>query len=138
MSENPIHSTGRGGAGNIGPDSTVYTDGGITREGLAGHSDDGPYHGGRGGAGNIGKSPRLDAADEGRRSADYIPENSLRPGQENYHTGRGGGGNVHKEKYDGHSHSPEHEGIKDKVKHALHLDGKKSEPSPLANETTKD
>jgi hypothetical protein len=48
---------------------------------------------------------------------------------------RGGGGNVHKEKYGGHSHSPDRQGVVDKVKHALHLDGKKNEPSPLSNET---
>lgn len=54
---------------------------------------------------------------------------------------RGGAGNVYKEKYGGHSHSRSPDGRKpgltDKVKQALHLDGKK-EPSPLANnETTK-
>jgi hypothetical protein len=49
---------------------------------------------------------------------------------------RGGGGNVHKEKYGGHSHSPERKGLGDKVKHALGLDkDKKHDGSPLHNET---
>lgn len=49
---------------------------------------------------------------------------------------RGGSGNVHKEKYGGHSHSPNREGFTDKVKHALHLDkDKKQEGGPMANET---
>ncbi|KAF2118110.1 hypothetical protein BDV96DRAFT_596983 [Lophiotrema nucula] len=140
MSDQPIHSTGRGGAGNIGPDTTVYTDGGIIREGIQGESDDGNYSAGRGGAGNIAKSPRVGPADSPRRSMDYIPETALREGQENFHTGRGGGGNVHKEKYGGHSHSPERKGLGDKIKGALHLnkDKKPAEPSPLHNEAPKD
>ncbi|PVI08111.1 hypothetical protein DM02DRAFT_608213 [Periconia macrospinosa] len=132
----PIHSTGRGGAGNIGPDSTVYSDGGIVREGYEGQGE-GEYSTGRGGAGNITKSPLVKAQDEAqpRRSQDYIPEQSLRAGQENFHTGRGGEGNVHKEKYGGHSHSPDRKGFGEKVKHALHLDkDKKHEPSPLSTE----
>ncbi|KAF2650208.1 hypothetical protein K491DRAFT_609257 [Lophiostoma macrostomum CBS 122681] len=138
MSNAPIHSTGRGGAGNIGPDEHVYTDGGITREGVQGQSHDGEFSTGRGGAGNIGRSPQLAAQDQARRSQDFIPETSLREGQENFHTGRGGEGNIHKEKYGGHSHSPERKGLGDKVKHALHLDGKekKHEASPLGQEPT--
>ncbi|PSN69588.1 hypothetical protein BS50DRAFT_570987 [Corynespora cassiicola Philippines] len=136
MSDAPIHSTGRGGAGNIGPDSNVYTDGGIVREGIQGESADGNFSTGRGGAGNLGKSPRVGPVDEGRRSTDFIPETALRDPQDNYHTGRGGSGNVHKEKHDGHSHSPDRKGFGDKIKHALHLDkDKKHEPSPLGNET---
>ncbi|KAF2013519.1 hypothetical protein BU24DRAFT_424525 [Aaosphaeria arxii CBS 175.79] len=138
----PIHSTGRGGAGNIGPDSTVYTDGGIVREGIVGESVDGPYSTGRGGAGNVGASPSLQPTrPEGRRSIDYIPENALRPHEENYHTGRGGSGNVHREG----SHSPnlaaqqDKKGLGDKIKHVLHLDKdkgeKKAEGSPLVNES---
>lgn len=121
-----IHSTGRGGAGNIGPDDTVYTDGGIVREGIQGLSPEGDYSTGRGGAGNISKSPRVGPQDvgEGRRSVDYVPETALREQQKEFHTGRGGSGNVHKEKYGGHSHSPDHQGIGSKIKAALHLDGK--------------
>ncbi|OJD29829.1 uncharacterized protein BKCO1_7100041 [Diplodia corticola] len=56
----PIVSTGRGGAGNIGRDPTVYTDGEIVREGIQGEPErpGKDYSTGRGGAGNIG-SPRL-------------------------------------------------------------------------------
>ncbi|KAF2750719.1 hypothetical protein M011DRAFT_474226 [Sporormia fimetaria CBS 119925] len=140
MPDAPIHSTGRGGAGNIGPDSTVYTDGGIVREGVQGLSSEGEYSTGRGGAGNIAKSPHLGASEaEGRRSHDYIPETSLREGQKEFHTGRGGSGNVHKEKYGGHSHSPDRQGVGSKLKHLLHLDkdGKDKEASPLKDEVNK-
>ncbi|KAH7086826.1 hypothetical protein FB567DRAFT_51976 [Paraphoma chrysanthemicola] len=154
MSAQPIHSTGRGGAGNIGPDDHVYTDGGIVREGVQGDS----LAGGRGGAGNIAKSPHLGPQSEqtGRRSQDFVPEISAREGQDEFHTGvsfrvsstnvnmsdetqRGGAGNVYKEKHGGHSssQSPERKGLGDKIKQALHLDkDKKHEPSPLANEAT--
>ncbi|OAL07361.1 hypothetical protein IQ06DRAFT_289093 [Phaeosphaeriaceae sp. SRC1lsM3a] len=137
MSTTPIHSTGRGGAGNIGPDDHVYTDGGIVREGVQGQSADGEFSTGRGGAGNIGKSPRLDAQPE-RRSVDFVPEINARESQDEFHTGRGGAGNVYKEKHGGHSQSPERKGLGEKVKHALHLDGKekKHEPSPLAHNET--
>jgi hypothetical protein len=50
---------------------------------------------------------------------------------------RGGEGNVYKEKYGGHSHSPERKGLGDKIKQALHMDGKDNKPadsSPLVNE----
>ncbi|KAF2253393.1 hypothetical protein BU26DRAFT_515752 [Trematosphaeria pertusa] len=138
MSETPIHSTGRGGAGNIGPDPNVYSDAGIVREGIQGEGE-GEFSTGRGGAGNIAKSPHLGPQDEPRRSQDFIPETALRQPQENFHTGRGGGGNVHKEKYGGHSHSPDRKGPMDKIKHALHLDkDKKQEPSPLAQGESKD
>ncbi|OCK72937.1 hypothetical protein K432DRAFT_430825 [Lepidopterella palustris CBS 459.81] len=124
MAPDPIVSTGRGGAGNIGVDPTVYTDGGIVREGVQGEAGDGNvYSTGRGGAGN-------EIAPQGgrRNSQDIIPETALREGQENFHTGRGGEGNVHKEKYGGHSHAP-HESIGDKVKHFLGKD-KKHEGTP--------
>ncbi|KAJ4287366.1 hypothetical protein N0V90_012765 [Kalmusia sp. IMI 367209] len=135
MSDTPLHSTGRGGAGNIGHDPTIYTDGAIVREGLQGQGD-GDFSTGRGGAGNITKSPLIRPADGSpRHSSDYIPEDALRKPQENFHTGRGGEGNVHKEKYGGHSHSPDRKGPIDKIKHALHLDKDKKESSPLSNET---
>ncbi|KAL0254375.1 hypothetical protein SLS55_009850 [Diplodia seriata] len=124
----PIVSTGRGGAGNIGRDPTVYTDGEIVREGIQGEPErpGKDYSTGRGGAGNIG-SPRLapqvgnttghngsnpqsGSASPAARAAmggqDVIPETALRQpgaGYENFHTGRGGEGNVHREKYGGHS-----------------------------------
>jgi hypothetical protein len=52
------------------------------------------------------------------------------------HLQRGGQGNVYKEKYGGHSHSPERKGLGDKVKHALGIDKDKKpeQPSPLHNE----
>ncbi|KAF2831027.1 hypothetical protein CC86DRAFT_283022 [Ophiobolus disseminans] len=141
MSTQPIHSTGRGGAGNIGPDTNVYTDGGIVREGIQGESADGDFSTGRGGAGNIGKSPLVgpQTSDRGRRSFDMVPEVDIREGQDEFHTGRGGAGNVYKEKHGGHSHSksPDRKGLGDKIKGALHLDkSKKHEPSPLAKEET--
>ncbi len=42
-------SHGRGGAGNIGPESVKYTDGEVVRAGPEGSHDDGPYSTGRGG-----------------------------------------------------------------------------------------
>ncbi|KAF2869580.1 hypothetical protein BDV95DRAFT_498473 [Massariosphaeria phaeospora] len=142
MSANQIHSTGRGGAGNIGPDDNVYTDGGIVREGFQGEHPDGAFSTGRGGAGNLGKSPRLgpEGKVQDHAAVDYIPENSLRNPQDTFHTGRGGSGNVYKEKYGGHSHPPEKEGagLTDKVKHALGLEKDKKadgSASPLAHET---
>jgi hypothetical protein len=83
-----------------------------------------------------------------------VPEVAIRDTQEEFHTGvsflwrrkyqqdltikqRGGAGNVYKEKYGGHSRSPDRQGLGDKIKQALHLDkDKKHEPSPLTNETT--
>ncbi|KAJ4990166.1 hypothetical protein SVAN01_04257 [Stagonosporopsis vannaccii] len=139
MSAAPIHSTGRGGAGNIGRDDTVYADGAITREGTAGEATTNEFSTGRGGAGNIGKSPRLgpQTVDSPRRSTDVVPELATREAQDEFHTGRGGAGNVYKEKHGGHTKSPDRQGLGDKIKHALHLDkDKKHEPSPLAKETT--
>lgn len=131
MTNNPVVSTGRGGAGNIGHDTNTYTDGGIVREG----GDEAGFHStGRGGAGNLGKSPLLGPQDSGRRSTDIIPETALRQPQENFHTGRGGGGNVYKEKYGGHSHAPSDGsnsgGVKEKVKALFGgKDGKKEGPT---------
>ncbi|KAI8940127.1 hypothetical protein NX059_003840 [Plenodomus lindquistii] len=139
MSTQPIHSTGRGGAGNIGPDGNLYTDGGVVREGVQGESATGEFSTGRGGAGNIAVSPRVGPqSDEGRRSVDFVPEINQRTAQDEFHTGRGGAGNVYKEKHGGHSASPERKGLGDKVKAALHLDGKKEKPSPLAHNTATD
>ncbi|CAO1598169.1 hypothetical protein XANCAGTX0491_001939 [Xanthoria calcicola] len=118
MSEAISH--GRGGAGNIRPDSEPYVDGSIVREGPLGDQGDGPYSSGRGGAGNI-ESPHVKPTNVGNQKGDtdVIPETSLREpgsGYENYHTGRGGAANVHKE-HEGHE---EHEeGLVDKIKHKI-------------------
>merc|ERR1711988_1180630 len=53
----PIHSTGRGGAGNIGPDDREHIDANIVREGTAGQSDNSEFTTGGGGAGNVVSSP---------------------------------------------------------------------------------
>ena len=90
MSE--LHSTGRGGAGNIAQDpNTTYTDGGIIREGAQGDQGDGAYSSGRGGAGNI-NSPHVKPTKGQPGDSDVIPETAIRkpgegPGYENYHTG---------------------------------------------------
>ncbi|KAF2754317.1 hypothetical protein EJ05DRAFT_479834 [Pseudovirgaria hyperparasitica] len=133
MPTDPLVSTGRGGAGNIGKsDGTEYADGSIVRENISDTITE-PHSGGRGGFGNIHTptkgTPKLGATQ--RDDAEIVPETALKHGEyENYHTGRGGEGNVHKEKYGGHSqaqkeHKTTEEGkssIADKVKHALHLD----------------
>ncbi|WPG98886.1 Hypothetical protein R9X50_00168600 [Acrodontium crateriforme] len=59
MNNNNVVSTGRGGAGNIGHDATVYVDGDIVREGVVGESDRPQYSAGRGGAANIVPSPAM-------------------------------------------------------------------------------
>ncbi|KAK0867024.1 hypothetical protein LTS02_004379 [Friedmanniomyces endolithicus] len=120
-----IHSTGRGGAGNIGQDpSTIYTDGSITREGPLGESsrtNGADYSAGRGGAGNIVDTPHhnLHNVQGGRespapvmRSEEVVPETAMRSAQwyENYHTGRGGQGNVHRDAFGGHSGPARKEG----------------------------
>jgi len=108
-------SHGRGGAGNIGSDSTPYGDGEIVREGVVGDHHDGAFSTGRGGAANIG-SPKVAAT--ARKDEIAIPEVALRPSMEgeNYHTGRGGGGNVHVAE----PAAPKHpEGLADKLKNKL-------------------
>ncbi|PNS20177.1 hypothetical protein CAC42_5627 [Sphaceloma murrayae] len=97
-----IHSTGRGGAGNIGHDASTYADGGIVHEGVYGESKGVEYSAGRGGAGNIGKSPSMRPTEGGAVSDrkledDVVPETAVR-GQDQgaYYTGRGGQGNAHK------------------------------------------
>ncbi|CBX95557.1 predicted protein [Plenodomus lingam JN3] len=69
-------------------------------------------------------------SNEGRRSVDFVPEINQRNPQDEFHTGRGGAGNVYKEKHGGHSSSSERKGLGEKVKAALHLDGKKEKPEP--------
>jgi len=100
-------SHGRGGAGNITPDSNVYVDGEIVREG----TPSGAYSTGRGGGGNIhGPGQPTD-------EHDVVPEVSQRkaptptPGQ-GVSTGRGGGGNIVTDE----NGQEEHHGITDKVK----------------------
>ncbi|KAG8526985.1 uncharacterized protein KY384_008414 [Bacidia gigantensis] len=118
MSEN-IHSTGRGGAGNITNDTHTYVDGGIVREGEVGDQGDGAYSAGRGGAGNI-NSPNVKPVKGQAGDADVVPETAIRhpgegPGYENYHTGRGGQGNVHKDDTDNKESLIDK--VKDKVLH---------------------
>lgn len=139
------------GAGNIGEDNTLYVDGEIVHEGTAGESGrgQGEYSAGRGGAGNIVPSPRgspapgrgPSAPPAERRSQDVVPEPAMKAGEqyENFHTGRGGEGNIHRDKYGGHSHPQKekkegHESLIDKAKHAMGLDRKKGEESPLKEE----
>jgi len=143
MSNAPVHSTGRGGQGNIGKDPTAYVDAGLHREGVVGESVDGEYSSGRGGAGNIVASPQVKPTR--RLSQDVIPEANLVPaeGHENFHTGRGGAGNEHIQKYGGHSkpqHVPGEAGRKDsivdkakhKVEELLHKKKKDDVPPPAS------
>ncbi|KAL4818138.1 hypothetical protein BDW67DRAFT_158637 [Aspergillus spinulosporus] len=123
----PIVSHGRGGQGNIGPDSNEYVDGGIVREGPVGDQGDGAYSAGRGGAGNIG-SPHVKPAKQ-PHDVEFIPEISVRQSMDgDYHTGRGGQGNVHlehqhqkakEEKKEEKKTSLAHEGLADKLKHKI-------------------
>ncbi|TVY53212.1 hypothetical protein LCER1_G005197 [Lachnellula cervina] len=108
-------SHGRGGAGNIGPDSTPYGDGEIVREGAVGDHGDGAFSSGRGGAANIG-SPGLKAT--ARKDDVVVPEIALRPSteNENFHVGRGGEGNVHTAPPVAQKHP---EGLADKLKNKL-------------------
>ncbi|CZT19230.1 uncharacterized protein RCC_05076 [Ramularia collo-cygni] len=133
MAQSNIHSTGRGGAGNIGPDDNVYVAGDITREGIHGSSNAKEYSNGRGGAGNI-----IPATEKGA-SIDAVPESATRHegsmGYDKFHTGRSGAGNVYKEKYGGHSNpqTPEQKpvkegGIVEKVKHVMGLDKREKTP----------
>jgi len=107
-------SHGRGGAGNIGQDTTPYGDGEIVREGAVGDHGDGAFSTGRGGAANIG-SPNVKATE--RKDEVAIPEVALRPSTEgeNFHVGRGGEGNVHLAEK-GQKHP---EGLADKLKNKL-------------------
>lgn len=75
------------GAGNIGPDETLYTDGGLVREGVQGEAPEGEFSTGRGGAGNIGKSPRVGPQSDEGRPVDMVPEINQRNAQDEFHTG---------------------------------------------------
>ncbi|KAK3394217.1 hypothetical protein B0H63DRAFT_40020 [Podospora didyma] len=89
----PEVSHGRGGAGNINPDTTKYVDGEVTRVGEVGSHGDGAFSTGRGGAANIGDAGKKSNV---RADQDIIPESAVRPSQDNqdHHTGRGGAGNA--------------------------------------------
>ncbi|KAI5800702.1 hypothetical protein FPQ18DRAFT_316009 [Pyronema domesticum] len=100
MSDTPVVSHGRGGQGNIGPDSTAYVDGEIHRQAdptASGAS----YSSGRGGAGNIsnngsGNGGGATATATGT-DGDIIPSEAVVPAREEgevVHTGRGGEGNT--------------------------------------------
>merc|ERR1712080_810558 len=100
-------SHGRGGAGNINPDNTVYVDGEVVREGIVGSHGDGAYSAGRGGAGDIGD---IGSQSTQRKDRDVIPDSAVRSSTDaqDYHTGRGGAGNEnssHKKKTE-----PKHNG----------------------------
>ncbi|KAF7959570.1 hypothetical protein EAE96_001186 [Botrytis aclada] len=111
----PEVSHGRGGAGNIGADSTQYVDGEIVRQGPAGDHGDGAFSVGRGGAANIG-SPGLPATK--RSDMDSIPDAALRPSTDGevVHFGRGGEGNVVNTTKPGPQHPV---GLADKLKNKL-------------------
>jgi len=87
-------SHGRGGAGNINPDTTPYVDGEVVRVGVEGSHGDGAFSTGRGGAANIGDAGAKSTA---RADKDVVPAPAVRPSQDqsDYHTGRGGAGNEH-------------------------------------------
>ncbi|KAL1958908.1 hypothetical protein VTO42DRAFT_3461 [Malbranchea cinnamomea] len=127
MSEAPIVSHGRGGTGNIGPDSTKYVDANIVRKGPEGDQGDGAYSAGRGGIGNIG-SPHVRPTSSQVHDADVIPEMTIRPSLDtDHHTGRGGQGNVEKVKSREGTATPEKtsapitapEGLADKLKYKI-------------------
>ncbi|KAH9999569.1 hypothetical protein F4779DRAFT_622697 [Xylariaceae sp. FL0662B] len=81
----PEVSHGRGGAGNINPDDTIYVDGEIVRQGEEGSHGDG--------AANIGDAGKPGSG--ARADQDLVPEAAMRPSQErDAHVGRGGAANV--------------------------------------------
>ncbi|KAK6505436.1 hypothetical protein TWF481_007338 [Arthrobotrys musiformis] len=111
MSSVEPSSHGRGGAGNIAPDTTEYVDGGIVRTA----APSGTYSSGRGGGGNIGHSENTSEAH------DVVPENAQRepPHPSPAHgvsTGRGGGGNIVTSEGSGEA---EHKGLTDKIKEKI-------------------
>ncbi|KAI9821429.1 MAG: hypothetical protein M1826_000665 [Phylliscum demangeonii] len=129
----PIVSHGRGGQGNIGADSTPYTDGEIIREGVSTPGVDGAYSTGfiltvqqRGGSGNIASAGMKATY---RNSEEVVPEAAMHPSMEdqNYHVGRGGDGNAHLAK----AEPPRmmHEGLADKLKNMIFRSKKNSAAS---------
>jgi len=141
MSSTDIHSTGRGGAGNIGASEGVYVDGNIVREGVSGGSRTGEYSSGRGGLGNMVQPLQTTGSDgPNSTSTEIIPESAMHHvtgnhEHENYHYGRGGVGNVHHDSAatsttGSHHHQSHHsprlqaENILEKAKHAVGLDKK--------------
>ncbi|KAI1820353.1 hypothetical protein F4861DRAFT_523432 [Xylaria intraflava] len=122
-------SHGRGGAGNINPDTTEYVDGEIVRQGQVGTHGDGAYSTGRGGSANIADK---DIPPAPRADKDFVPEAALRPSVDgDFHTGRGGVANVVRapepEPAKGHSGGargaartpPPNQGLADKLKYKL-------------------
>ncbi|KAI1428143.1 hypothetical protein F5Y12DRAFT_711458 [Xylaria sp. FL1777] len=117
----PEVSHGRGGAGNINPDSTEYVDGEIVRQGDIGTHGDGAYSTGRGGAANIADKETPAAP---RTDKDVVPAEAIRPSLDgDFHTGRGGAANVvHAPEKDGAaaaSKPPPNQGLADKLKHKI-------------------
>ncbi|KAI1346739.1 hypothetical protein F5Y01DRAFT_297024 [Xylaria sp. FL0043] len=122
----PEVSHGRGGAGNINPDTTEYADGEIVRQGDVGSHGDGAYSTGRGGAANIADKGRPATP---RKDHDLVPAEAIRPSiDSDFHTGRGGAANVvHVPKDEGSaaagagasSKPPPNQGLADKLKHKI-------------------
>ncbi|KAI0534252.1 hypothetical protein GGR58DRAFT_516290 [Xylaria digitata] len=118
----PEVSHGRGGAGNINPDSTEYVDGEIVRQGEVGTHGDGAYSTGRGGAANITdkETPAAPRADK-----DVVPAEAVRPSVDgDFHTGRGGVANVvhtpeAKEENGAAATKAPNQGLADKLKHKI-------------------
>ncbi|EWC45171.1 hypothetical protein DRE_06059 [Drechslerella stenobrocha 248] len=104
-------SHGRGGAGNIAPDDTEYTDGGIVREGHPA----GTYSSGRGGEGNVGHTGhKPDDHDVVPPSAQHEPPHPSEG--HGVSTGRGGDGNITTSETEP---SVVHQGFADKLKNKL-------------------
>ncbi|KAI1200920.1 hypothetical protein F5X97DRAFT_320857 [Nemania serpens] len=118
----PEISHGRGGAGNINPDDTLYVDGEIVRQGDVGTHGDGAYSTGRGGAANITDKhvPATPRADQ-----EVVPAEATRPSIEgDFHTGRGGAANVvhtpePESKAPASAAKPPNQGLADKLKHKI-------------------
>ncbi|KAI1499198.1 hypothetical protein F5X99DRAFT_411365 [Biscogniauxia marginata] len=116
----PEVSHGRGGAGNINPDDTQYTDGEIVRQGPEGPHGDGAFSTGRGGAANIAD---VDKPPTVRVDKDVVPEAAVRHSQDtDHHVGRGGAANVHlapeSQKQKEQQKKP-NQGLADKLKHKI-------------------
>ncbi|KAF2963385.1 hypothetical protein GQX73_g10192 [Xylaria multiplex] len=138
----PEVSHGRGGAGNINPDSTEYVDGEIVRQGEVGTHGDGAYSTGRGAQCPNSSTPKADPsrlpvqigaaniADKEtpaapRADKDVVPAEAVRPSVDgDFHTGRGGAANVVHSKEEGGAAAATatkapNQGLADKLKHKI-------------------
>ena len=126
-----LESHGRGGYGNIGPDTRLYHDAGMHVEETPGSG--GNYHVGRGGTGNAGRKLEHSTGSDRR---DVTPDDSIRAapaGGEGYSTGRGGAANIRPSSKKSHEEaraadgdggeapkrSLSHVGLADKLKFAI-------------------